>query len=292
MGRFAVVRAYGSEENQRWLGFEHREGDIVISTRTKSGTTWMQMICVSLVLGTADLPAPLTVLSPWLDWDVEPLEVVRARLDAQAHRRVIKTHTPLDGLPLDPAVTYVVVARHPMDVAVSLHHHSANLDRQRMEELSGRPAVRRVLPPVERWLPEWIAADTPIDENLDTLPGLLHHLTDAWGRRHEPNVVLVRYEDLQRDLEGEMRRLAARLGIEHPEAVWPALVEGASFGSMRAAAEVRAPDALGVLRDRTAFFRSGRSGEGSALLSAPDLARYQSRVAELAPADLVAWLHD
>lgn len=37
------------------------------------------------------------------------------------------------------------------------------------------------------------------EEELDTLPGLLHHLGDAWERRNEPNVALVHYRDLTND---------------------------------------------------------------------------------------------
>jgi len=33
------------EDSARWLGFPFRDGDIVISTRSKTGTTWVQMIC-------------------------------------------------------------------------------------------------------------------------------------------------------------------------------------------------------------------------------------------------------
>lgn len=110
------------EDSARWDGFRFRDGDIVISTRSKSGTTWVQMICALLVLGTAELPATLALLSPWLDHTVEPLADVLARLEAQRHRRIVKTHTPLDGLPLDPRATYIVVVRHPLDMAVSLYH--------------------------------------------------------------------------------------------------------------------------------------------------------------------------
>ncbi|MDD9368856.1 MAG: sulfotransferase domain-containing protein, partial [Acidimicrobiales bacterium] len=85
------MKRYLSERSERWEGFEHRPGDIVVSTRTKAGTTWMQMVCLSLIHGTP-LPAPLSLLSPWIDWEVEPTAVVRSRLAAQAHRRVIKTH--------------------------------------------------------------------------------------------------------------------------------------------------------------------------------------------------------
>ena len=51
---------------------------------------------------------------------------------------------------------------------------------------------------------------------MDSLPGVMWHLTDAWARRDEPNMVLVHYEDLSADLDGEMRRLADRLGIRVP----------------------------------------------------------------------------
>ena len=99
------------EDSARWVGFPFRRGDIVISTRSKSGTTWMQMICALLVFQTSDLPAPLADLSPWLDWLGEPRAEVYARLAAQEHRRFIKTHTPLDGIPLDSRATYIVVGR-------------------------------------------------------------------------------------------------------------------------------------------------------------------------------------
>jgi aryl sulfotransferase len=114
------------EDSARWLDFAFRPGDIVISTRSKTGTTWMQMICALLTLRTADLPAPLPQLSPWLDWLVVPQQEVYDHLAAQRHRRFIKTHTPLDGVPLDARVAYIVMARHPLDMAVSLYHQSDN----------------------------------------------------------------------------------------------------------------------------------------------------------------------
>ena len=52
-----------------------------------------------------------------------------------------------------------------------------------------------------------------------------------------------------------------------------------------------APAGLGVLKDPAAFFRHGVSGDGLALLSADELAHYRDRVAGMAPADLLAWLH-
>lgn len=110
------------EDSGRWLDFRFRPGDIVISTQRKSGTTWMQMICALLIFQTPDLPGPLWHLSPWLESPAVPREVVYAQLAAQRHRRFIKTHTPLAGIPSDPRVTYIVTARHPLDAFVSLYH--------------------------------------------------------------------------------------------------------------------------------------------------------------------------
>jgi hypothetical protein len=281
------------DDSARWDAFEFRDGDIVISTRSKHGTTWMQMICALLVFQSPDLPAPLTELSPWVDWLVLPREEMFEGLRAQQHRRFVKTHTPLDGVPIDARATYIVVARHPLDGAVSMYHHGKNLDRERIAVLTGNEAPPEVAerPPLVEWLRAWIDADPRPQDALDSLPGVCRHVADAWARRDQPNVVLVHYADLSADLDGEMRRVAGRLGIAVDESRWPALVDAAGFAEMRARADVLAPDAAGILKDRREFFRAGGSGGGAAPLEPADLAGYDRRVRALLPPDLRVWLH-
>ncbi len=282
------------EDSGRWSQFQFRPGDMVISTRSKHGTTWMQMICALLVFHTAELPAPLARLSPWLDWLVQPQDEVLVRLQRQRHRRLLKTHTPLDGIPLDPQAWYIVVCRHPLDAAVSLYHQGDNLDRQRIQQLTGNDertsasATRESLPD---WLDAWITRDADPRVALDSLPGVMHHLRDAWDRRTDSNVILVHYDDLWSDLEGQMRRLAHRLGFGVPEDLWPGLVSAAGLPAMRARAGQLVPDPVGVLKDSGAFFRRGRPGAAGEVLSEQQLARYRARAARFAPADLLAWLH-
>jgi aryl sulfotransferase len=281
------------DDSGRWDGFPFREGDIVISTRSKSGTTWMQMICALLVFRSPDLPAPLSQLSPWVDHTIEPIADVVARLERQRHRRFVKTHTPLDGIPLDDRATYVVVARHPLDMAVSLYHHVDNIDRVRMAELTGGPVtVLGPRPSVHDWLLAWTQKETTALEQPDSLVGVLHHVSDARRRAvTSSNVLLVHYADLLADLEGSMRALADRLATPVPADVWPALVEAATFARMRDRPELVTPNALGVLKDDSRFFRTGRSGTGRAVLEPHELAAYERRVASLADPELVRWLH-
>jgi hypothetical protein len=281
----------------------------------------MQMICALLIFQTPDLPAPLAKLSPWLDWLITPRDRVLARLGAQTHRRFIKTHTPLDGIPLDPLATYIVVGRHPLDMAVSLYYQGANIDRDRVRELTAAsvppPATPPATPPpapapagppqvpppaspqptprpaLHDWMVSWIDSQDRPEDQLDSLPGIFWHLSDAWSRRDRPGpaVILVHYDDLLANLEGEMRRLAGLLGIDVPEATWPALVRAATFEEMRAKAVAQAPDPAGVLKDPAAFFRRGYSGAGHEVLTAEELGRYYARTARLAQPDLLAWLH-
>jgi DNA-binding MarR family transcriptional regulator len=253
----------------RWADFPFRPGDIVISTLPKSGTTWLQMICALLIFQGQDLPAPLPELSPWMESDSYSRDEVYARLAAQEHRRFIKTHLPLNEIPIKAGVTYIVVARHPLDVAVSMYHQDGPFP----------------LPPRE-WLIEWFEVEASPRAHRNSLPGAMRRMSYVWAHR-EPNVLLLHYQDLSADLEGEMLRLAAHLGITVPDVTWPGLVQAATFEQMRAAAS-RLVDSGS---DPATFFRRGASGSGCELLTSADLDRYRARVAQLAPPDLLAWLH-
>jgi len=137
----------------------------------------------------------------------------------------------------------------------------------------------------------WIAGDDDARRDPDSLAGIMWHLSDAWARRGEPNVLLVRYEDLLADLAGQMRWLAGRLGITVPESAWPALVQAATFERMRDQADDLVEFPPGSPGDRASFFYRGSPGAAGEILSEQELARYYARAAELAPADMLNWLH-
>jgi hypothetical protein len=289
-------------DNERWTGFEHRPGDIVISTPPKAGTTWTQMLCALVIFDTTDLPAPLDALSPWLDMNTRSATQVHAMLDAHTHRRFIKTHTPLDGLALRDDVTYLVIGRDPRDIAVSWEHHIENADLGRIVDVRIAAVGAEDLteadipePPIadprERFL-RWV--DRPFEAGvIASLAHVLHHLDTGWQRRHDPNVALFHYADYQTDLVGEMERLAAVLGIGLPRSRLEQLAEAATLDRMRADASRMVPDSShDIWKDPAAFFRTGGHGEWAERLRPGDAEHYAARVAELVAPDLAAWAHE
>ena len=287
----------------RWDGFAFRDGDIVISTPPKCGTTWMQRLVSLLVFDGPDLPAPVSKVSPWLDMQLAPLEDVTALLDAQTHRRFIKTHTPLDGLPYDERVRYVCVGRDPRDVAVSTRHHMTNMNVEQflaarqaavgLEDLRefglDKPGPRTAQPGDDPLL-TWIDDD---DERTPmSLRFLARHAATFWTARQLPNVALFHYGDLRDDLVGELLRLAVYLGYDLTPARAAELSASATFSAMKLDADKVAPNTdIGLWHDSGAFFHRGESGQWQGIFTDAHLERYEQRLAELAPRDLVSWLH-
>jgi hypothetical protein len=280
----------------------------VISTPAKSGTTWMQMICSLLIFGDARLRRPLTELSPWLDIATRPVSDVLATLDAQRHRRFIKTHTPLDGIPFDERATYICVGRDPRDAAISSDNQLGNMDREVLIKARAQaidpPRPLAPSPPRPLWSKaprpkpadrldrfwHWAERAAPPDEGLELL---LHHLTTFWDRLQASNVVLIHYSDLRADLEGEMRRLAGRLDIAINTDSWVRLVAEARFDRMRERAEEVVPEVTidGLWPDASRFFNRGASEQWRSLLGPAELRRYEARVRQLAAPDLAFWIH-
>jgi hypothetical protein len=289
-------------DSDRWAAYRHRPGDIIIVTPPKCGTTWVQNIVAMLVLGTTTFDRPISHLSPWLDQVIRPLDEVVADLEAMEHRRFIKTHTPLDGLPQHDDVTYVCVLRDPRDAAVSWGNHARNLDWDRMAELRaaahGTHDLHELPPrpepspdPVERWW-AYMSARAASPEFAANLELLARHAQVAWARRSEPNVVIAHYADLEGDLPGEVRRIAARLGVEVDGHRVAEIAASASFSSMRARAGDVVPNAGVLWHDDRAFFSSGTSGQWLGLVRAEADERYQRIIRELIQdEELLSWLH-
>lgn len=274
-------------DSARWTAFRPRSGDVVVVAPPKCGTTWTARVVAMLVHGTADLPRPLTRMVRWLDMGAAPLDRLIADLEAQPGPRIIKTHTPADGLPVFPEVRYVFCGRDPRDAFLSMLDHVANSadSRQSGVREGARLDPNDLFP---RWSTEgqfpWMYDGAPFQSVV--------WFTESWWRlRSLPNLHFLHYRDLADDLDGEMRRLAAFLDREVDEARWPAMLQAGSFASMKAAADENAPGAdRGNWRSNSDFFRLGRLGQWREVLSPENQALYERLNAVRLDPALKAWM--
>jgi aryl sulfotransferase len=297
----AELRRYRTlaSDSASWWDFPFRSDDIIVSPPAKAGTTWAQTLVAMLVFDTDRFDQPLSDISPYFDMATRDRAEVTAMLEAQRHRRFIKTHTPLDGLPVHEGVTYLTVGRDPRDAFLSLEHHMANADPATLLELANSAGLGpEALPnppedPLERF---WQWADGPFADGPTVMPAtlvnFLHHLQTFWDQRDRPGVVLLHYDDLLADLPGQLRRLADALAIEVSDARIGELAAAATFDNMRQRYDVLTPEVnRRFWRDDRAFFHSGTSGQWRGLLDEAGVRRYEARVAELVPPDLADWVH-
>ena len=111
-----------------------------------------------------------------------------------------------------------------------------------------------------------------------------------WEARQRPNVHLFHYADLWNDLDLEMRRVAAALGVAVDEGRWPEFVEAATLGAMRARASEAAPEAhVGLWKSSEGFFRVGGTRDWAALLTPMDIRHFDERLRALA-GDAYDWV--
>lgn len=271
-----------------WDRFAFRDDDVIVATYAKSGTTWTQQIVSQLVFA-GDPEVNVNEISPWLDLRIMPPDIL-GKLEAQQHRRIVKTHLPLDALTFSPRAKYLYVARDGRDVAWSLYNHHAganDLWYDLLNNTPGRvgPAIERPDPDVRRYFLHWLENDgAPFWSFWD-------NISSWWAARDLPNVRLVHFADLKADPEAEMREIAAFLGCEIAEDRWPAILEHTSFDYMKAHATQVAPLGGAIFEGGAeTFINKGVNGRWREVLSAEESAAYERRAADELGAECADWL--
>ncbi len=271
-------------DSDRWADFKHRSDDIFVCTPPKCGTTWTQAICALLIFQTPELEVSPASISPWIDAAFSPIEDVLALLESQSHRRIIKTHTPLDGIPYFEDCQYICVYRDPRDVYFSLRSHLANIKLDIPKDILDETP--------QEGFRNWIVQEfTPGRENNAALGSLVHHLKSFQHFQKLPNIEFYHYDDLSRDLTGQMQRMADQLGIQVDADLLPELAEAASFDNMKKNAQQFAPDPdAGIWHDSVRFFNKGTSGQWRDVISQTDDQDFKTALAAQLDPETAKWL--
>lgn len=272
-----------------WNDLQFRDDDIVIATYAKSGTTWVQQIVSQLIFNGQE-GLEVASMSPWLDLRVPPKEVKLPEVEAQQHRRFIKTHLPVDALTFSPKAKYIYIGRDGRDVVWSMYNHHATANEFWYEALNDTPGlvgprIERPSDSVHQYFNEWFERDGhpfwPFWENIRTW----------WEIRNLPNVTLLHFNDLKRDMPGEIRRIAAFLEIPVDEAKWNDILTHCSFDYMKANATKSVPLG-GAFWDGGAqnFIHKGVNGRWTDTLKPKESAAYEERAEKELGKECSTWL--
>lgn len=273
-------------DNRRWDKVRIRPDDVFVVTPPKCGTTWTQTIVALLLSGDPEVETELSVKMPWVDFRIREMDEIAERLEAMAHRRSMKSHTPMDGLPLDDSATYLCVFRHPLDAHFSFRTHVRNIP----------------LSTFDMWYPE----DDPdgitfcrfldggaegFDTDATPLAHILRHYKAALALVDRPNVTMLHYADMSRELAGTFDQIASLLGVSYAPEVMAQLVATATYDNMKAKADRYAPSGgKGFMKSDSDFFYSGTSNKWLGKLSDKEMAAYDAMMDAALSAEERAWL--
>lgn len=272
-----------------WNDFTFRDDDIIIATYAKSGTTWLQQIVSQLLFNGAE-GLDVAEMSPWLDLRVPPKDVKLPLVEAQTHRRFLKSHLPVDALVFSEKAKYIYIGRDGRDVMWSFYNHHSTANEAWYDALNNTPG--RVGPPIGKppatviqYFREWLEGDGypmwPFWENIRSW----------WNIRHLPNVHLIHFADLKRDMPGEIRRIAEFLQISIDERSWDSILLHCSFDYMKAHA-TRSVPLGGAFWNGGAetFIHKGNNGRWHDELPDEDKQLYEKRAVEELGPECARWL--
>lgn len=272
-----------------WNDFQFRDDDIIIASYAKSGTTWTQQIVAQLLFNGAE-DVEVGDMSPWLDLRVPPKDIKLPLVEAQTHRRFIKTHLPVDALVFSPKAKYLYIARDGRDVVWSLYNHHVNATQAWYDALNESPG--RVGPPIElppdstlQYFREWL--------EQDGYPfwSFWENVRSWWEIRHLPNVMLLHYAELKRDMPGQIQRMAEFLEVPIDPSQWSSILEHCSFDYMKAHGEKCVPLAGAFWEGGIqTFVHRGTNGRWKDTLTEADVAAYEETALRHLGPDCAEWL--
>jgi hypothetical protein len=265
MGRVAK-RFAASKPFEGYVPTSH---DVFVATYVKSGTNWMMQIAHQLLNhGDAEFEHIHCVV-PWPDLQNGPMRHYAVPIQDDSiwkrspeQKRVIKTHFDWKLLPYSEDARYISVIRDPKDVAVSGYHFFA------------RAAVREALS-VESWLNVFLSEQFVWGSWPSTT-------ASYWSQRHRPNVLILSFKAMRRDLRGTVCRIAEFLDVRVSDAVIDRVVEKSSFDYMRRMDHQFANWNMVPWRNTGTMVRRGAVGGSGELLTAAQ----QQRIDEYCRAEL------
>ncbi len=229
------------------MELEVRPSDVFISSYPRSGTTLTQWILYSLTHDEQPDPPHLTRVSPWFERSLAIGELNAADLNDLPSPRIFKSHLPRRWLP--DGARYIYVERDAADVIVSyFHFYQAYLGFEGT---------------LDEFYRQFMRGRVQYGSWFDHVAGWREHASD-------PDVLILRYEELLRDRRSCIERMVDFLGWERNEEVIQRAFIKSGFEEMKRRESIF-DHATALLLERgvkpQSFLRAGEVGQGRGALN-------------------------
>lgn len=239
--------------------YEPTEHDVFLTVHSKSGTNWLMQISTQLAWeGQAqfehihDLVAWPEAIFP----GITPLRDDKLWQAAPTKLRTIKTALETEYVPYSEAATYITILRDPKELFLSGYYFATGLFGM----------TRHI--PMTRWLEAYLSDDYIAGDWAE-------HTAGYWAWRERPNVLVLHYADLVRDLGQGVRRCAEVMRLSPSQEVLAQVEERACFAYMKARGEAFNPPRFRFVRDedRSEMLRGGATRQVREVLTTEQRAR-------------------
>jgi len=201
------------------VNFQTRPDDVFVVTYPKSGTTWVQEIVWQIFNEGQVTSDHIMQRVPFLEAGTSA-RFPQPNYNTLPSPRIVKTHLPYNIVPKsaneDNKCKYIYIARNPKDVAVSRFKFTTNL------KVFGNGFNG----PWEFYTKLFVEGNVGWNFWND-------HVLGWWKHKDDPNILFLKYEDLQKDLLSHVRMIANFLNKPLSDELISRIAEQCTFSAMK-----------------------------------------------------------
>ncbi len=217
------------------------QSDVILVSFPKCGSTWIKQVVKLIANNGVESGITHDEVIPWIE------RMTLEEIQSMPSPRFFKSHLPYQLMPGggDPANTkakYIYVIRNPKDLAVSSFFFQ-----------------QKFLPPnrtksLDDFLREFCSAEVEF--------GCFYsHFLGWWQHRDAPNILIVMFEGMKRDLKAVVARVGEFLGYNLSDKVICKIAEETTFDVMKNNPAANKSDLDSLLPGSTKFMRKGVIGD-------------------------------
>ena len=207
----AVSKKMFTEESRaHGLAFRPQPDDVLIATYPKSGTTWIQQIVHGLRSNGSMQFDEICEVIPWIETAFDlGLDIDAAQV---AEPRAFKTHLSWDDV--NKAARYIYVIRDPKQVLLSFYHFFSGF-------MFAPGSIS-----LHAFANSFFISGSKSGRYWE-------HLRSWWPQRLEDHTLFLTFDELKRDLDQSVRRIADFLGLQLNEEQMQRVIHQSSYAFMR-----------------------------------------------------------